>query len=127
MSEQSLGRNCRTHRPGSTHFHPALEAVIAATRGAPQRAGHWLHCEIDALAGTPNLLLTYPSALPQAGGHLAKQVKLEFGAVTNQQSNGPHSIEAMQAKTPGLDRQVPATSCSRMSRRHGVTQAAPTR
>lgn len=59
--------------------------------------------EIDALAGTPNLLFTYPSALAQAGGYIAKQVKLEFGALTNQQPIGAHGIAALLAQTPGVD------------------------
>jgi hypothetical protein len=55
------------------------------------------------LAGTPNLLFTYLSALAQAGGYIAKQVKLEFGALTDQQPTGKHGIAALLAQTPGVD------------------------
>jgi hypothetical protein len=98
---QALEAECE--RCVSQRFRPALEEAIAARLGAPQRAGAWLRYEIDALAGTPNLLFTYPSALAQAGGYIAKQVKLEFGALTNQQPTGTHAIEALLASTPGVD------------------------
>jgi Nucleotidyl transferase AbiEii toxin, Type IV TA system len=84
-------------------FRPALEAAIAARLGAPQRTNGWLRYEIDALAGTPNLLFTYPSAPAQAGGYIAKQVKLEFGALTNQQRIGTHGIAALLVQTPGVN------------------------
>jgi hypothetical protein len=98
---QALEAECE--RCVSERFRPALEEAVSARLGAPQRAGAWLRYEIDALAGTPNLLFTYPSALAQAGGYIAKQVKLEFGALTNQKPTGAHGIEAMLATTPGLD------------------------
>lgn len=87
----------------SERFRPALEAAIAAKLGAPQHTNGWLRYEIDALAGTPNLLFTYPSALAQAGGYITKQVKLEFGALTDQQPTGTHGIAALLAQTPGVD------------------------
>ena len=82
-------------------FQPALEAVFRDALGAPAAGGAWLHYELDSSAATPNLLFTYPSALPQPGGYVAKQVKLEFGALTNQQPTGAHRIEAMLASVPG--------------------------
>jgi hypothetical protein len=87
----------------AAHFRPAIEAAIAAKLGASLQADTWLRYEIDALAGTPNLLFTYPSALAQAGGYVAKQVKLEFGALTDQQPTGTHRIAALLAQTPGAD------------------------
>ena len=57
--------------------------------------------EIDAIAGTPNLWFAYPSALPQAGGYVAKRVNLEFGALTRQQPTGEYSISPMLATTLG--------------------------
>jgi Nucleotidyl transferase AbiEii toxin, Type IV TA system len=84
-------------------FRPALEAAFAARLGAPQHTNGWLRYEIDALAGTPNLLFTYPSALVQAGGYIAKQVKLKFGALTDQQPTGAHDVAALLAQTPGVD------------------------
>jgi Nucleotidyl transferase AbiEii toxin, Type IV TA system len=98
---QALEAECE--RCVSERFRPALEAAIAARLGAPQHTNGWLRYEIDALAGTPNLLFTYPSALAQAGGYIAKQVKLEFGALTDQQPTGAHSVAALLAQTPGVD------------------------
>jgi hypothetical protein len=86
----------------SERFRPALEAAIAGRLGVSQLAESWLRYEIDALAGTPNLLFTYPSVLAQAGGYIAKQVKLEFGALTDQQPTGLHGIAALLAQTPGV-------------------------
>jgi hypothetical protein len=73
---------------------------VAARLGLPQRADDRLRHKIDALAGTPSLLCIYPSALTQAGGCIAGQVKLEFGALTDQQPTGTHGIAALQAQTP---------------------------
>lgn len=81
-------------------FEPALEASARAVLGTP-RGDSWFRYEIDALAGTPNLLFTYPSVLPQAGGYIAKQVKLEFGALANQQPTTRRRITAMLASAPG--------------------------
>ena len=99
---------CKRSKPSasgcvSERFGPALEAAIAARLDAPQQANNWLRYEIDALAGTPNLLFTYPTALAQAGGYIAKQVKLESGALTDQQPTGMHSVAALLAQTPGVD------------------------
>jgi Nucleotidyl transferase AbiEii toxin, Type IV TA system len=82
-------------------FQPALEAALRLALGSPSATAQWLRYEIDAVAGTPNLLFNYPSALAQPGGYIAKQVKLEFGALTNQQPTGRHRITALLASTPG--------------------------
>lgn len=87
----------------ATRFQPALEAAIVAVLGAPAQTESWLRYELDAIAGTPNLLFAYPSALAQAGGYIAKQVKLEFGALTDQQPTGQHHLTALLADTPGAD------------------------
>ncbi|MEO7010630.1 MAG: nucleotidyl transferase AbiEii/AbiGii toxin family protein [Caldimonas sp.] len=84
-------------------FQPALEAAIGALLGAPTQTESWLRYELDAVAGTPNLLFAYPSALAQAGGYIAKQVKLEFGALTDQQPTGQHYLTALLADAPGAD------------------------
>jgi len=82
-------------------FQPALEAAIRQALGAPTGTPQWLRYEIDAVAGTPNLLFNYPSALAQPGGYIAKQVKLEFGALTNQQPAARQHVTALLASTPG--------------------------
>lgn len=82
-------------------FQPALEASIAGILGAPPAVSSWLKYELDPIAGTPNLWFLYPSVLPQAGGYIAKQVKLELGALTDQQPTGEHVIQPMLADVLG--------------------------
>jgi Nucleotidyl transferase AbiEii toxin, Type IV TA system len=84
-------------------FQPSLEASVTTALGAPAQSESWLRYELDAVAGTPNLLFTYPSALVQAGGYIAKQIKLEFGALTDQQPTGQHALVALLADAPGAD------------------------
>lgn len=82
-------------------FQPALEASIIEILGTTSAQPSWLKFEIDSLAATPNLWFRYPSALPQAGGYIAKQVKLELGALTDQQPTGNHVIQPMLADVLG--------------------------
>ncbi len=82
-------------------FQPALEASITAVLGTPSQQPSWLSFEIDPMAATPNLWFRYPSALPQAGGYITKQVKLELGALTDQQPTGHHVIQPMLADELG--------------------------
>lgn len=97
---KSLAKACEDH----VHrvFQPALEATISDILGSPDLQDGWLRFEIDPSAATPNLWFQYPSALPQAGGYIAKQVKLEFGALTDQQPTGRHSIQPMLAEALGM-------------------------
>lgn len=83
-------------------FRPALETTIVESLGRSSAAANWLRFEMDAVAGTPNLWFIYPSVLPQPGGYVAKQVKLEIGALTNQHPRGPYSISPLLAQTLGL-------------------------
>ena len=82
-------------------FQPALEAAISEILGTPASQPSWLKYELDSMAGTPNLWFRYPSVLPQAGGYIAKQVKLELGALTDQQPTGNHVIQPMLADVLG--------------------------
>ncbi len=82
-------------------FQPALEAAIVAVIGSRQGDAAWLQFEIDAQAGTPNLIFTYPSVLAQAGGYMPQRVKLEFGALTRQQPTGEYTIAPMLAEVIG--------------------------
>lgn len=83
-------------------FQPALEASISEILGAQTSQASWLHFEIDTMAATPNLWFRYPSALPQAGGYIAKRVKLELGALTDQHPTGNHTIQPMLADALGM-------------------------
>ena len=82
-------------------FQPALETAIAEILGVPSAEPSWIKYELDPMAGTPNLWFRYPSVLPQAGGYIAKQVKLELGALTDQQPTGNHVIQPMLADVLG--------------------------
>lgn len=107
---KALARACEERV--ARRFQPALEAAITAHLGAPALQW-WLRFEIDPQAATPNLWFRYPSALPQAGGYIAKQVKLELGALTNQQPTGNHVIRPMLAEVLGLvydDFEVPVVA-----------------
>ena len=83
---RALAASCE--RCVAERFQPALDATFVSKLGAPAKSAAWLRYELDAIAGTPNLLFAYPSALPQAGGYIARHVKLEFGALTDQQPTG---------------------------------------
>ncbi len=82
-------------------YQPALERATTAVLGKAQPGTTWLRYVRDSSAGTPNLLFLYPSALSLPGGYVIKQVKLEFGALTNQQPFGRHTITAMLATAIG--------------------------
>lgn len=96
---KSLAKACETCV--AEQFQPALEASISAILGTASGQPSWLRFEIDPQAATPNLWFRYPSALPQAGGYIAKQVKLELGALTDQQPTGKHVIQSMLADELG--------------------------
>ena len=59
---QALASECE--RCVNQRFLPALEAAFRAALGSPSADTGWLRYELDANAGTPNLLFNYPSALP---------------------------------------------------------------
>jgi hypothetical protein len=82
-------------------FQPALEEVVAGILGPALPPLSWLRFEMDPVAGTPNLWFNYPSVLPQAGGYIAKQVKLELGSLTSQQPTGRYLIQPMLADILG--------------------------
>ncbi len=83
-------------------FQPALEAAITGVLGTPSAETTWLKYELDPQTDTPNLWFRYPSVLPQPGGYIAKQVKLELGALTDQQPIGIHDIQPMLAEALGV-------------------------
>ncbi|MGA2082613.1 MAG: nucleotidyl transferase AbiEii/AbiGii toxin family protein [Holophaga sp.] len=96
---KALGKACE--ECVAQRFQPALEAAVAEILGPPVPPVPWLRFEIDSVAGTPNLWFNYPSVLPQAGGYIAKQVKLELGSLTSQQPTGNHVIQPMLADVLG--------------------------
>jgi len=97
---QRLAAACEDHV--REVIQPRLEDSIQDVLGLPKGGAPWLRFEIDPVAGTPNIWFRYPSVLPQAGGYIAKQVKLELGALTDQQPTGRHTIQPLLADALGL-------------------------
>lgn len=76
---------------------PMLEgAIIDALGTAP--AGKWLHDEMDVDAKSSNLFFRYPSTQSQGFTYMRREVKLEFGTLTDQQPTGRYPVQAMIAK-----------------------------
>lgn len=96
---KALAKACETCV--EERFQPVLEAAMTGILGAPTQHPTWLNYELDSQAATPNLWFRYPSVFPQAGGYIAKQVKLELGALTDQQPTGHHLISPMLADALG--------------------------
>lgn len=108
---KALAKACETCV--EERFQPALETAVTELLGAPSHQPSWLKYEIEPQAATPNLWFRYPSVLPQAGGYIAKQVKLELGALTDQQPTGHHVIKPMLADVVGdafSDFQIPVVA-----------------
>lgn len=93
---QSLGEACAAYV--ENEFQPVLEDAISAVLGTAPKRSAWLRFEMDATAGTPNLLFAYPAAFERAGGYIQTTVKLEIGSLTSQRPAGAHSIAALAAQ-----------------------------
>lgn len=93
---QSLAEACTAYV--EHQFQPVLEAAISTLLGSAPKRSSWLHFEMDAVAGTPNLLFAYPSVLDQPGGYIQSTVKLEIGSLTDQRPAGTHPISALLAQ-----------------------------
>lgn len=57
--------------------------------------GQWLHYELDADAKSPILYFRYPTTQTQGFGYMRREVKLEFGTLTDQQPTGCYPIQAL--------------------------------
>ena len=73
---------------------PLLANVITDALGAPP-AGGWLHYELDADAKSPIVYFRYPTTQTQDFGYIRREVKLEFGTLTDQQPTGRYPIQAL--------------------------------
>ena len=76
---------------------PLLDEAIARALGAAP-AGGWLHYELDADAKSPILFFRYPTIQAQGFGYLRREVKLEFGTLTDQQPTGLYPITPLIAQ-----------------------------
>ena len=59
--------------------------------------GAWLFYELDADAKSPILFFRYPSTQVLGFSYLRREVKLEFGTLTDQQPTGRYPIQALIA------------------------------
>jgi len=76
-------------------WQPTLEKQLQEILGKP--AGHttWLSYRMDEASHSPTLFFTYPGALPRgAVAYIAREVKIEFGSLTDQRPTGKHPIQA---------------------------------
>ena len=73
---------------------PRLASVITDALGAAPE-GEWLHYELNADAKSPNLYFRYPTTQMQSFGYVRREVKLEFGTLTDQQPTGRYPIQAL--------------------------------
>ncbi|MFM8219418.1 MAG: nucleotidyl transferase AbiEii/AbiGii toxin family protein [Planctomycetaceae bacterium] len=69
---------------------PALAATVEAVLGKSERG--WFEFLTDRNTNSPVLLFHYPSSQPAGFDYLKRAVKLEFGALTDQQPVGRHPI-----------------------------------
>jgi hypothetical protein len=72
---------------------PALEARVEAILGkSPSGKGGWLDYERDATTHSPVLYFNYPCEFPEGTSYIRRQVKLEFGSLTDQHPTGRHRV-----------------------------------
>lgn len=75
---------------------PLLAGVIKDALGASP-GDQWLRYELDADAKSPIVYFRYPSTQAQGFGYMRREVKLEFGTLTDQQPTGRYPIQALIA------------------------------
>jgi hypothetical protein len=75
-------------------WKPRLEQVVQAVLGRPLDRAGWLTFKIDEVSRSPLLLFAYPGALPRGVAYIAREVKMEFGSLTDQRPTGSHPIQA---------------------------------
>ncbi len=76
-------------------FAPLLESAIYDRLGG-LRDGKWLRFEIDPVSQSPVLHFRYPTEEPES--YIPREVKLEFGSLTDQRPTGRHTIAPMVAE-----------------------------
>ncbi len=76
-------------------WQPLLERAIRAALGSPPSGSDWLAYQFEEGSRSPVLIFAYPGALPRAVEYIARQVKIEFGSLTDQRPKGRHPIQAL--------------------------------
>lgn len=75
---------------------PALETAASEVLGYPPAAASWFQFELDAATHSPVIQFRYPiERSGMVSGYIPRQVKLEFGSLTDQKPVGSHEIVAM--------------------------------
>lgn len=83
-------------------WQPLLEASVRAILGTPAGRDGWLTYRFDEAGRSPVLYFAYPGALPRGVAYIAREVKIEFGSLTDQRPVGRHPIRAFVAElAPG--------------------------
>ena len=83
-------------------WKPLLEESVRAVLGAPAGRDGWLTYRFDEAGRSPVLFFAYPGALPRGVAYIAREVKIEFGSLTDQRPTGRHPIQAFVAElAPG--------------------------
>ena len=75
-------------------WKPLLEEAVRAVLGRPADQADWLTYLFDEAVRSPALIFTYPGALPRGVAYIAREVKIEFGSLTDQRPKGRHPIQA---------------------------------
>ena len=78
-------------------WKPLLETKIRAMLGKPESRDEWLTYKMDETSHSPVLRFAYPGALPRGVSYIAREVKIEFGSLTDQLPVGRHPIQAFVA------------------------------
>ena len=77
---------------------PTLEAEITrALSAAPN--GAWLRFALDAVAKSPVVFFAYPTTQASGFEYVRPEVKLEFGALTDQQPTDVHPVRPLVAQS----------------------------
>jgi hypothetical protein len=73
-------------------LQPGLEHQICETLGPCPVASGWLEFERDPATHSPVLYFHYPTALDSGAAYIRRSVKLELGALTDQEPVGLHRV-----------------------------------
>lgn len=77
-------------------INPAMEASVVGVLG--EKESGWFEFLTDAHTNSPVLLFRYPSSQPAGFDYLNRSVKLEFGALADQQPVGRHPVRPWVAE-----------------------------
>lgn len=77
---------------------PLLEKSVREVLGEPTGRNDWLTYRFEEAARSPVIYFAYPGALPRGVAYIAREVKIEFGSLTDQRPVGRHTIESFVAE-----------------------------